>query len=170
MRPCFKATGYTKPCGRLILTQRAGLQIRGCYNVSNYWKDHPLDWTSEIKIYWGFVFSFIQALFTAMPVMAAAYAINLVLEQTKGGPTVQTTQIFLITAFIILSILGRFWFSYLKARYLNGVGYETAADERIRLGDKLKKVSLGFYQNNNTGELTSAVTTDLSFLKCMLPI
>lgn len=122
------------------------------------------------KIYWGFVFSFIQALFTAMPVMAAAYAINLVLEQTKGGPTVQTTQIFLITAFIILSILGRFWFSYLKARYLNGVGYETAADERIRLGDKLKKVSLGFYQNNNTGELTSAVTTDLSFLKCMLPI
>ena len=39
------------------------------------------------KIYWGFVFSFIQALFTAMPVMAAAYAINLVLEQTKGGPT-----------------------------------------------------------------------------------
>ena len=78
------------------------------------------------KICWGFVFSFIQALFTAMPVMAAAYAINLVLEQTKGGPTVQTTQIFLITAFIILSILGRFWFSYLKARYLNGVGYETA--------------------------------------------
>lgn len=117
------------------------------------------------KIYWGFVFSFIQALFTAMPVMAAAYAINLVLEQTKGGPTVQTTQIFLITAFIILSILGRFWFSYLKARYLNGVGYETAADERIRLGDKLKKVSLGFYQNNNTGELTSAVTTDLSFFE-----
>ena len=28
-----------------------------------------------------------------------------------------------------------------------------------------KKVSLGFYQNNNTGELTSAVTTDLSFFE-----
>lgn len=117
------------------------------------------------KIYWGFVFSFIQAIFTAMPVMAAAYAINLVLEQTKGGPAIGTQQILLITVFLVFAILGRFWFSYLKASYLNGVGYETAADERIRLGDKLKKVSLGFYQNNSTGELTSAVTTDLSFFE-----
>lgn len=117
------------------------------------------------KVYWGFVFSFIQALFTAMPVMAAAYAINLVLEQTKGGPVIQMPQIFLITAFLVFSVLGRFWFSYLKARNLNGVGYETAADERVRLGDKLKKVSLGFYQNNSAGELTSAVTTDLSFFE-----
>ena len=45
------------------------------------------------KIYWGFVFSFIQALFTAMPVMAAAYAIHLGLEQAKGGATARAAQV-----------------------------------------------------------------------------
>lgn len=37
--------------------------------------------------------------------------------------------------------------------------------DRKKFSTKLKKVSLGFYQNNNTGELTSAVTTDLSFFE-----
>lgn len=117
------------------------------------------------KVYWGFLFSFVQAIFTAMPIMGAVYAIQLVLEQTQGGPRIQSSQIWMITGYIIISVLGRFWFTYLKASYLSGVGYETAADERIKLGDKLKKVSLGFFASNNTGELSAAVTTDLSFFE-----
>lgn len=117
------------------------------------------------KVYWGFLFSFFQAIFTAMPIMAAAYSIQLVLNQVEGKEKIQTSQIFLIMIFIILSILGRFWFTYLKASYLNGVSYERAADERINLGNKLKSVSLGFFSSKNTGELSCAVTTDLSFFE-----
>lgn len=117
------------------------------------------------KVYWGFLFSFIQAIFTAMPVMAAAYSIQLILEQIQGDSQIQISQILFITGFIIISVLGRFWFTYLKASYLNGVSYERAADERIKLGDKLKQVSLGFFNSNNAGELTAAVTTDLSFFE-----
>lgn len=117
------------------------------------------------KVYWGFIFSFFQSVFTAMPIMAAAYSIQLVLNQVEGKEKIQTSQIFIIMIFIILSILGRFWFTYLKASYLNGVSYERAADERINLGNKLKSVSLGFFASKNTGELSSAVTTDLSFFE-----
>lgn len=39
------------------------------------------------------------------------------------------------------------------------------ADERIRIGDILKRVSLGFFDKNSAGELAGAVTTDLSFVE-----
>ena len=40
-----------------------------------------------------------------------------------------------------------------------------SADERIKIGDVVKRVPLGFFQENNPGELTTAVTTDLSSFK-----
>ena len=62
-------------------------------------------------------------------------------------------------------ILGRFLFSYLKATFQESIAYEKTAEERIRIGDILKRVSLGFFDRNNTGELAGAVTTDLSVLE-----
>lgn len=37
--------------------------------------------------------------------------------------------------------------------------------ERIELGNTMKRVPLGFFSQNNAGELASAVTTDLSFME-----
>ena len=39
------------------------------------------------------------------------------------------------------------------------------ADERIQLGDIMKRVSLGFFNKNNMGELSAAATTDLSLME-----
>ena len=61
--------------------------------------------------------------------------------------------------------LGRYLFSYLRAITQESVGYEATADERIQLGDILKRVSLGFFSKNNMGELSAAATTDLSFME-----
>ena len=66
---------------------------------------------------------------------------------------------------MILAVLGRYLFSYLRAITQESVGYEATADERIRLGDILKRVSLGFFSKNNMGELFAAATTDLSFME-----
>ena len=66
---------------------------------------------------------------------------------------------------MILAVLGRYLFSYLRAITQESVGYEATADERIRLGDILKRVSLGFFSKNNMGELSAAATTDLSFME-----
>ena len=52
---------------------------------------------------------------------------------------------------MILAVLGRYLFSYLRAITQESVGYEATADERIRLGDILKRVSLGFFSKNNIG-------------------
>lgn len=124
-------------------------------------------WSGDRKkrLYWGFLWSFFSAMFTAMPIMGAAYALSLMLEDQAGRIRLTPVYALYLLVFMIVMILGRFLFSYLRAVFQESVGYEVTAEERMRIGDILKRVSLGFYDRHSTGELVGAVTTDLSFVE-----
>ena len=66
-----------------------------------------------------------------------------------------------ITALILL----RFLFTYWKNRLQESIGTERAADQRMELGDMLKRVSLGYFARNNLGDILTALTTELSTLE-----
>ena len=117
------------------------------------------------RIYIGFVFAFFHSVFTAMPIMLAANGMNAVLDDFRGIKKMESRDIFLAAAAMVLAVVGRYVFAYLRSVTQESVGYEYTADERIKLGDILKRVSLGFFSSNNIGELTSAATTDLSFME-----
>lgn len=126
-----------------------------------------IQWTGKYKrrIYIGFVYAFIHSIFTAIPIMLAAQGLGDVLDDFNGVEPLAGRDIWIILGAMIFAVLGRYLFSYLRAITQESVGYEQAADERIRLGDILKRVSLGFFSKNNTGELSAATTTDLSFME-----
>ena len=50
-------------------------------------------------------------------------------------------------------------------RLRSGAGYKAMCDERIRLGEHLKRVSLGFFTGRNLGDLVSTITSDAAFLE-----
>lgn len=124
-------------------------------------------WTGQRKyrLYWGFLWSFFQAMFTAMPIMGGAYILNLMLEDQAGRIALTPIWSFYLLVFMVAMVLGRFLFAYLRAVFQESIGYEVTAVERMRIGDILKRVSLGFFDRNSTGELVGAVTTDLSFVE-----
>ena len=126
-----------------------------------------IQWTGKYKrrIYIGFVYAFIHSIFTAIPIMLAANGLSAVLDDWSGVKSLEGRDIWIILGAMIFAVLGRYLFSYLRAITQESVGYEQAADERIRLGDIFKRVSLGFFSKNNTGELSAATTTDLSFME-----
>ena len=126
-----------------------------------------IQWTGKYKrrIYSGFVYAFIHSIFTAIPIMLAAQGLGDVLDDFNGVEPLAGRDIWIILGAMIFAVLGRYLFSYLRAITQESVGYEQAADERIRLGDIFKRVSLGFFSKNNTGELSAATTTDLSFME-----
>lgn len=97
--------------------------------------------------------------------MLAAQGLGDVLDDFNGVEPLAGRDIWIILGAMIFAVLGRYLFSYLRAITQESVGYEQAADERIRLGDIFKRVSLGFFSKNNTGELSAATTTDLSFME-----
>ncbi|HWR62273.1 MAG TPA: ABC transporter ATP-binding protein [Clostridia bacterium] len=119
------------------------------------------------RLYTGFVYSFFNTVFTAMPIMGAAYGLNLIIEDQKGDFTLTIEWVFYMLGFMLVSVAGRFLFSYLRAVSQESIGYEVTAEQRIAIGDILKRVSLGFFSQKNAGELASAVTTDLSFIEML---
>ena len=124
-------------------------------------------WTGKYRkrIYVGFVYAFFHSIFTAFPIMLAANGLSAVLDDFNGSKPLNGKDICFAFIAMIAAVLGRFLFSYLRAVTQESVGYEATADERIRLGDILKRVSLGFFSKNNMGELSAAATTDLSFME-----
>lgn len=128
-----------------------------------------IDWTGKYKkrVYIGFIYAFINSIFTSLPIMLATYGLGLVFDDYKGIRTFDNDKIIYIFILMILVIGGRFLFSYLRAVTQESVGCEVTAEQRIRLGNIFKRVSLGFFNSNNMGEISSAVTTDLSFIEML---
>lgn len=124
-------------------------------------------WSEAYKkrLYIGFVFAFITGIFMTMPIMMAGYTLRLIQQDMEGQREMIAKDIWLVTLLVIAAIAGRFLFSYLRATLQETVMYERLADVRVEIGNLLKRVNLGFFKHNSTGELVSAVTTDMSFLE-----
>ncbi|NFN19890.1 ABC transporter ATP-binding protein [Clostridium botulinum] len=124
-------------------------------------------WSDQYKkrLYFGFVCSFFCTMFTAMPIMFAAYGLNAIIEDYRGINKCDPNIVWYLLIGMIIAVLLRFLFSYLKSVSQESIGYEAAANERINIGNILKRVSLGFFSKYNSGELSSAITTDLSYIE-----
>jgi ATP-binding cassette, subfamily B, bacterial IrtB/YbtQ len=126
-----------------------------------------IHWTGHYKkrIYLGFIFAFFHSVFTAMPIVLAAKGLNIVLDDYNGVASLEGKDIWSLLVGMIIAVIGRYLFSYLRAITQESVGYEAMAEKRIQLGDILKRVSLGFFNEHNMGKLSAAATTDLSFME-----
>ena len=128
-----------------------------------------IDWCSSFKknLYIGFVFSFFSGWFTAMPVIWAAYTIGKLVECEGQGKTISADWIGKSIVIQLLFIFLRFLFDYLRARFQESISYELIARDRLAVGDALKRVSLGYFQNMNTGTILNSITTGLHTLEGM---
>ncbi len=126
-----------------------------------------LDWAGKYRkrLYLGFLCSFISMWCAAIPTIIAAWALEKVIDDLRGVAPLEWKIIYLSLLGIIISIMLRYFFSYWKARLQESIGYEVAADERIEIGNVLKRVSLGYFDKNSTGDLLTAITGDLSSLE-----
>lgn len=128
-----------------------------------------IDWCGECKgrLYAGFVVSFLSHLFTALPIMAAAYTIGLLLQSAMGGAPFDTGWVWKSLVLLLILVFLRFLFDYLRARFQEAISYELVARDRLAVGDALKRVSLGYFQQVSTGNILNSLTTGLGTLEGM---
>ena len=128
-----------------------------------------IDWCGSFKknLYIGFGFSFFSGWFAAMPVIWAAYIIGKLVECEGQGNAVSTVWIGKSIVILLFFIFLRFLFDYLRARFQESICYELIARDRLAVGDALKRVSLGYFQNMNTGTILNSITTGLHTLEGM---
>lgn len=128
-----------------------------------------IDWCGEFrgKLYAGFVCSFFSHLFAAMPVMVAAYTMGMLVDAARGKADFDSRWIgWSLIALLVLVFL-RFLLDYLRARCQEAISYELIARDRLAIGDALKRVSLGYFQQMNTGNILNSITTGLGTMENM---
>ena len=128
-----------------------------------------IDWCGEFKgsLFAGFIFSFFSSWAIAAPVAYAGYVISRIIGDLKSGNGVEKGLALKSFLLITLMVLARFLFDYLKARFHEKIGYELVARDRLKIGEALKRVSLGYFQTNDTGAILNAITTGLATLENM---
>ena len=128
-----------------------------------------IDWCGEFKgkLYLGFVMTFFSHMFTAMPLALAAYTVGLLVEAQAGGAAFDSAWIGRSVLLQVGMVLLRFLFDYLLARLQEPISYQLTARDRLAVGDALKRVSLGYFQQVSTGSILNSITTGLSTLENM---
>ena len=113
----------------------------------------------------GFVCSLFATWCTAGPVVLAATALVQLIVDAWGEERLSPHLPWLCLGGIVVLILLRFFFTYWKNRLQESIGTERAAEQRMELGNVLKRVSLGYFAKNDLGDILAALTTELSTLE-----
>lgn len=126
-----------------------------------------IQWAGKYKsrLYLGSVLSFFSSLTTAIPTMIAASALDKTIRAYWTGTTIDPGLVWQVLFIIIGSIIANFVLSYFRAVLQESIGYEIASQERIHLGDVLKRVPLGYFSQNSMGDILAGATTELSTLE-----
>lgn len=117
------------------------------------------------RLYLGIVLSMVNNILGIVPIICGVWTIKVIWDDANGLAALRSNHVFYLLGVIIGSILVRWLFAYVRASKQDSIVHEVTTAERLKIGDILKRVSLGFLQKKNMGELTTAITTDLAFFE-----
>ena len=128
-----------------------------------------IHWCGDFRkrLYIGFFFSFLSGLAAAAPIIYAGYIIGNVVQWRARGLSVPSGLWLQSLGVIFTTILFRFLLDYIKARFQETISYELVARDRLAIGTALKRVSLGYFQEKDTGTILNSITTGLYTLENM---
>lgn len=126
---------------------------------------------SRRKLMWkSIVISFIGALFSALQFYALLLVLQSVLTENHDPKTA-----WVALAVMLISIAGRAAASYFSNMEQTETGFFMVADKRIQIGDRLRYIPMGYFNQNSLGNITAVVTTTLgdvenSAARCMVSV
>lgn len=111
---------------------------------------------------------FFKSIFNAFSLMAAAYALNAII-----GGSVQTNTAWISMGIVLVGMAGAYVCSYFSTQLQTKAGYTVAADARIRIAEKLRYAPMGYFNQQNLGQITNTATNTAESLqetltRCML--
>jgi len=116
------------------------------------------------KIRASYITSFIKGVMMKVPLMLGFFVINCFMQGTM------TKRKCLIFGLILaLSVIVEAVFEHINNVLQSATGYKVFADMRMRLGDHLRKMPMGFFTEGNIGKISAVLSTDMVFIEenCM---
>jgi ATP-binding cassette subfamily B protein len=110
----------------------------------------------------SFIYSVIFTIFEALSIPAIVYSINSIIEAKENGSQITIETIIIAFLFMFISLSGKILFGYISNSKNSIAAFNMCADKRIEIGDRLKRMPMGYFSSNRLGEIASSVTTTIS--------
>ena len=111
------------------------------------------------------IVGFLCAAFNAMQMGGVYYVLVKIFDETLS-----VKDIAVVLGILLISLVGKIITQYVAQLEQTHAGYFMAADKRIRIGNKLKKVPMGFFSEISLGKITTMSTTTLSQIEMQVPM
>ena len=108
------------------------------------------------KFYISALLGVIEAIFTAMKIPAAYFAIKAVIDNNIDLRTILT-----VVALMLVSTLGKMCINRFSAMLQTEAGYDTCALKRIEIGEHLRYLPMGYFNDTSLGHITSVTTNTM---------
>ena len=108
---------------------------------------------------------FFHAIFNALQFGAIYYMLIAIFSQR-----VSTQTIWICLGILLVSLIGKIATQKISQMNQTHAGYFMAAHKRIEIGEKIKKVPMGFFSSYSLGRLTTIATTSLSQAEQWIPM
>ena len=121
--------------------------------------------TEQKNIRNSILLGFVNAMFHAMQLWALFVVLSALVEGSKSKETA-----FAALGIMLLSIAGKIVTQYVSQLQRTHAGYFMVAEKRVYIGNKLKAVPMGFFNQNSLGQLTAVATTTLRDVENAAPV
>ena len=111
------------------------------------------------------IVGFLCAAFNAMQMGSVYYVLVKIFDETLS-----MKDIAIVLGILLISLVGKIITQYISQLEQTHAGYFMAADKRIRIGNKLKRVPMGFFSEFSLGKITTMSTTTLSQIEMQVPM
>ncbi len=117
------------------------------------------------RIYGAMGCSFLKGLLMKVPIILTYFIVTTYIDGTLTKKTALYGAIALVASIIVQAV-----FQYLADRLQSGAGYLIFADMRMKLGEHLRRLPMGYFTEGNIGKISSVLSTDMVFIEenCMM--
>lgn len=101
------------------------------------------------------IVSFVGAFFAALQFLALMMTLDIIVGEKEA-------KILPVVIVMLVSVIGRLVCFYYATNAETETGYFMAAEKRVHIGDRLRYIPMGYFNENSLGNITAVVTTTLS--------
>lgn len=117
------------------------------------------------RIYGAFALSFFKGLLMKVPIFVVYFIVNPYIDGELTKKVALYSAIALVLSVALQALLQNF-----ADRLQSAAGYMIFADMRMKLGDHLRRLPMGYFTEGNIGKISSVLSTDMVFIEenCMM--
>ena len=112
------------------------------------------------RIIAGMIASVLEGITTRIPFILVLFALTKIIDKS-----LTINDIYILSAVLAGDLILGCIFNYFGRINLSVPAFEVFGDERLKLGNRIKRFAMGYFTDGNIGDLTAVVTSDIKYIE-----